>query len=65
MDYVKLTIELEPATHRKLKTFALLKADDASLADVVRACITAVDKDETVAAAVTEEVERLKAQRKS
>lgn len=57
---IKLTIELDPELHKKLKTFALLKADDASLADVIRAAIVVLDEHATYAKAVVKEASRLK-----
>lgn len=56
---IKLTIELAPALHRTLKSFALLKADDASLADVVRAAISVLDKNPKLAKAVIDEIEHV------
>lgn len=60
---VKLTIELDPEQHRKLKTFALLKAEDVSLAEVIRAAINVLDEHPRLAKAVVDEAARMKRQR--
>lgn len=57
---IKLTIELDPELHKRLKTFALLKADDAALADVIRAAIVMLDEHTTYAKAVAREASKLK-----
>lgn len=62
---VKLTIELDPELHRSLKSFALLQADDASLADIVRAAISLADNDTKFAKTLGNEANRLKSERKS
>ena len=61
---VKLTIELDPEQHRKLKTFALLKAEDVSLAEVIRAAINVLDEHPRLAKAVIDEAARMKRQRR-
>lgn len=61
---VKLTIELDPEQHRKLKTFALLKAEDASLAEIIRAAINVLEDHPRLAKAVVEEAARMKRQRR-
>ncbi|HVW41009.1 MAG TPA: DUF2274 domain-containing protein [Amycolatopsis sp.] len=52
---VKLTIELEPELHRRLKRFALLDAEDASLASLVRAAVVVMGENERFAKAVIRE----------
>lgn len=61
---VKLTIELDPEQHRKLKTFALLQAEDASLAEVIRAAINVLDAHPRLAKAVIDEAAKMKRQRR-
>lgn len=56
---VKLTIELSPEQHRELKRFALLEAEDASLADVIRAAVDVLD-DPKVAKAVKAQIKSSK-----
>lgn len=61
---VKLTIEITPDLHRRLKSFALLQAEDATIADIVRATIHLCDSDEPFAKKVAKEAARIKAQRR-
>lgn len=56
---VKLTIELSPEQHRELKRFALLEAEDASLADVIRAAVDVLN-DPKVAKAVKAQIKSSK-----
>lgn len=57
---IKLTIELDQELHMRLKSFALLKAGDASLANIVRAAINVMDENQRFAKAVIDEATRLK-----
>lgn len=61
---VKLTIELPASLHRTLKSFALMKADDASLAEIIRAAVSVMDANERVGKAVAKEAAKLKSQRR-
>lgn len=60
---VKLTIELEPELHRQLKRFALLEAEDASLASIIRAAVVVMGKNERYAKAVINEAVNQKRRR--
>lgn len=57
---VRLTIDLDARLHRALKTYALTTADDARLADVIRAMIAVMTADEEVGRAVAAETQRLR-----
>lgn len=57
---VRLTIDFDPELHRALKSWALNDADDASIADVVRAAIGVLTTDKQYATAVLERVDRLR-----
>ena len=61
---IKLTIELSSEQHRALKSFALLQADDASLAEVVRASIAVLNDNQKFAKAVIDEIKRSKQTRR-
>jgi hypothetical protein len=62
---VKLTIEVTPAQHLKLKSFALLQAGDASLANIVRAAINVMDDNPKFGKAIADEAARMKAERRA
>jgi hypothetical protein len=57
---VRLTIDFDPELHRALKSWALNDADDASIADVVRAAVGVLITDKQYAAAVLARVDRLR-----
>lgn len=57
---VRLTIDIDARLHRALKTYALTTADDARLADVIRAMIAVMTADEEVGRAVAAETQRLR-----
>lgn len=60
---VKLTIELEADLHRQLKRFALLEAEDASLASLIRAAVVVMSNNERYAKAVIKEAVNQKRRR--
>jgi hypothetical protein len=60
---VKLTLEFERDLHTKLKTFALLKADGASLASLMRAAAVLLERDTRFGNAVIKEAKKQKGRR--
>ncbi|HWD07067.1 MAG TPA: hypothetical protein VG674_31955 [Amycolatopsis sp.] len=52
---VKLTLEFTPEMHTRLKTFALLRADNASLVSLMRAAAVVMERDTRFGNAVIKE----------